>query len=100
MESFTMDESSKTCTKCYETKPLSAFSKGNSRLGRSSQCKVCCTLRRRQYTVARAKALGLKEVVPRWKIKENESLGLRHCFICKEVKPIMMFTHKTLCREC
>lgn len=34
----------KTCTNCKEEKELSEFHKGIGKLGRRSQCKVCCKL--------------------------------------------------------
>ncbi len=78
----------KRCTRCRQTKPLTAFyARKAARDGRQSWCSACVRER----------------AAERWREQnpEQEPLTERPCFRCKQVKPVSAFSPKSWqCKPC
>lgn len=72
----------KTCTRCGETKPLTAFRRDSRRPdGRHSQCKSCRSLTDKTQKLRKQYGLTLKE----WQEMYLEQRGV--CMVCGEASP-------------
>ena len=83
-----MDEASKTCRDCGESKPLAAFPPAKKhRDGRGSYCRPC--MRVRSKASYRKRRAGLGKTV-----REPLALdvGMARCPACGQVKPVEEFT--------
>ncbi|MFA7176768.1 MAG: hypothetical protein WC114_05940 [Smithellaceae bacterium] len=100
-------ETTRTCNKCGETKPLDEFRKNHTCLhGREPVCKDCKNIEARRKTAeARAKRLAANQPKP---IPKKDLETTKACRVCGETKPLVQFVinktckdgHESICKDC